>query len=705
MTQNSSSYTKYLALSVPPFTKWQPDLFHQLMVSLFSIPTPISLIISAKADPHRISWYLEVPADTIEAVSQILYAVYPRLQLTVLEKTKDWIGFRRYPFHVIQPYIFPLKYATDFGTNDPLPTLISGLAGINAGEFVAYELTLTPPTKKHLKLGEKLVQELPAEAAVKKMWQAKIDSPLKEARLAVKVSAKTEQRATELADKFLPAMALFEREGFNSLTKPGDKSFQLILSPGEAAALWHLPTDQCQTPGIVWAGSATAPIPQALTSQTQGVILGTNVYQGRTDTVRLAYPDRVTHINLVGRTRVGKSTLLHNMIHQDIAAGKGVAVIDPHGDLIDAILASSIPKTREKEVVLFDVRDKEYPIGLNLLTAIPEVSQETTASYTLAVLRRMFAGQWSSGRMETVLDAALRSLVVVPGSTIQDIPKLLLDPKFRHQVLKQVTDPATLDFWYDEYGQESPAQQREFARPITHRIRKFYRDETTRRIVCQQGSLDFRQILDKGQIFLANLGGVAEVEAETLGALLVSKIQLAAMSRVAVDPSKRTPFYLYIDEVQNFIATSLSRMFSEAGKYGLSLVVANQYLKQLEGDTLEALMGNVGTTAIFRVGPEDARALTPFVRPEFDVDDLTNLDRFMAVIKMQLSGQTLRAFTLKTSPPLMKPDDADKRIRRIRQHSRKRYGRSKEEVDAEILSRYDQEEQAEAEATQESYFG
>lgn len=693
-----------IKVTVPPTTKWQPNLAEQLMVSLFSFSKPI--VLGIVAEPNKIYWYLEVTDDVSKTVTQTIYSHYPQAEITVNPKTSVHIDYRRYPFQFAIPFIVPLRSASDFGGLDPLTTFVSSVTHLNRDERIVYELYLTPPNQKCLKLGNSLLKEWAGGVGkiTWKDWESKLASPLKEARLAIKIKTHSVSRGDDLASSFWPALAPFVQEGGNELVKPNKKSFQLILCPGEVAALWHLPTDQIQTPGIVWAGAAAAPIPNQLIHQDKGITLGTNIYQGRTHQVRLPYEDRVTHVNLIGRTRVGKSTLIHHMVHQDIAAGKGVAVIDPHGDLIDTILTTSIPKEREQDVVLFDTRDEEYPIGLNLLATQPGVSQEATAGYALVVMRKLFAEQWSGGRMEIVLDAALRALVAAPETTVQDIPKFLLDPKFRRQILKHVTDPSTLDFWYDEYELESPAQQKEFARPINHRIRKFYRDPIIRRIVCQQSSLNVRNILDKGQILLANLGGVSEVEAETMGALLISKIQIAAMSRGDIPPEHRTLFYLYIDEVQNFIATSLPKMFSEAGKYGLSLTVANQYLKQLEGSTLEALMGNVGTTFIFRLGPQDARAVAPFVKPQFTTEDLTNLDRFATVVKMQLAGETLPAFSMTTQRPLSKPDDADKRIEWIRQHSRKTYGRAKDEVDAELMSRYQQGTSEETDEAEESYF-
>ncbi len=726
------AYTQIVTLAVPHSTPWQPQVALQLMVNLFALP--VSIRLGIRAATSNIHWYVEVETDYTETLVKAIYALYPQAKIAVTPKTSSYVGYYLFDIHTATPFVAPLKMAEDFNRLDPLSGLISALSNLAEDERVVYELTLADdPGEKYYKIGEELITtstvnwwnflhpQVAVMAAttkligadkvdkyvpeIQKPARAKLNSPLKQVQFAIKIKAEAQERALELIQAIFPTLAVFEREGLNYLIAPYSKSFTPVMTPGEVAALWHLPTDQCQTPDVVWAGSAVASLPTELARQIEGVTLGTNTYQGRSQPVRLAYPDRVTHVNLVGRTRVGKSTLLHHMIHQDIAAGKGVAIIDPHGDLADAILATSIPTNREQDVVLFDTRDQEYPIGLNLLTTLPGVSLDATASYALTVMRKMFADQWSSGRMETVLDATLRALVAMPGTTIQDIPKLLLDSKYRRQVLKHVDDPATLDFWYEEYDLESSGQQKEFARPINHRIRRFYRDPAIRGIVCQKGSLNFREILDRGQVFLANLGGVLDIEAETLGALLISKIQMAAMSRSALALEQRTPFYLYVDEVQNFIATSLSKVFSEAGKYGLSLTVANQYLKQLEGDTLEALMGNVGTTIIFRVGPEDARALTSFVKPQFNVEDLTNLDRFATVVKMQLAGETLPAFSMVTNPPLEVPEGAGERIERIRQHSRKTYGRPKAEVEAELLSRYDRVEADEVDEPKEQYFG
>ena len=677
-----------LTLAVPASTQWQPNLAGQLAVGLFSFSQPLSLGIVATK--QRIGWYLELDSQLMETVTQTLYASYPQAQIRSQPKTSAHVGYQRYPLHASAPFIFPLKYVQDFTGLDPLSTLVSGMTKLNSGESIVYEMTLASPRPDYAKWGTKLFNERAYSdpADVRRILRSKLEAPFKEVTLSIKVKAESTQRCNQLVAQLWPGLAIFEREGFCELVSPHKKSFQLVLSAAEVAALWHLPSEQMQTPGIVWTRSGVAPIPQTLANQHQGIVLGTNTFQGNSHPVRLTYPDRVTHVNLIGKSGVGKSTLLHRMAHEDIAAGKGVAVVDPHGDLVADILKCSIPAEREGDVVLLDIADEAYPIGLNLLAPLPGVKAETIVGQALGVIRKIFAEQWSATQMEDALYAALMALVNVSGASLLDLPRLFINPAFRTQALASLTDPIALEFWHDDFGTRSPGDQRRLSQPIQNRIRKFLRNPTLRRILGQADSLNFRHILDRRQIFLASLGGLEAVEKETLGALLISKFQMAAMSRTDLAEKKRYPCYLYIDEVQNFVTTSLNVMFSEARKYGLSLTVANQFLRQLKGDTLEALLGNVGTTIIFRTGPQDTQDLAPFVRPQFSGDDLLNLDRFNTAVSMQLDGQTLPAFSMVTHTPPMPLADGEARIGRIVENSRTRYGRFKAEVDQDIAERY-----------------
>jgi hypothetical protein len=610
------------------------------------------------------------------------------------------------------------------------------MSSVGGNETVVFELSLAPAREKVRKLGHKLstrtitkwwhyltvggtVEAATLKAAGYDTWtrfaptlqrlvEEKLNGMLKETTLSIKIRADSPQRAHELISLFEPAMALFGRSNSNFLVPADKQTYPLVLSPSEFAAMWHLPSSQCQVPGIQWESAVSAPAPTALLRENKGVFIGTNRFQGRSRDIWLPYEDRVTHINVVGKTGVGKSTFLHTLIHQDIMAGRGVAVIDPHGDLVNRVIALSVPEEREKDVVVFDMSDIDYPVGLNFFYAPEGVRRDTIASQTLAVVRKMFAESWSSTRMEDAMYAALMALQYVEGATIRDVTRLFNDSGFRSEVLARVKDPVVLEFWFDEYESLSAAYQREVARPITNRIRKFYRNRRIGRVVGQSSSLDFRKIIDTRKIFLAKLTGISEIEAETLGALLISKFQLAAMSRTNLSPQKRLPYYLYVDEVQNLSATSLPVLFSGARKTGLSLVVANQFLRQLEGATLESIMGNVGTSVIFRVGPRDATTLAPFIRPELSKDALVNLDRFSAIVKMQVGGSTQPAFSIQSPEPIPIDRGARERYLRVRAFSRQKYARPKEEVDAEFLARYQQTQQPDSSQNSEAeanYFG
>ncbi len=718
--RESSPRTHIVNIFLPAQTKWDPKLAHQLMVSLFALTTPIRLLIRAEA--KRIIWGLEVATSAAETVTKTIYALYPRAHLIVIPKHQPDLAAHRYSFAMGAPFVVPLKYAQDFTALNPMAGVASAMVNLTLNEKIIYELSLGPVDPKIFKLGKQLTTRssftwldfLSPEGtidafisltrgwhrrkrfapALQRLVEEKLHGLLKDATLTLKIQAPSQQRTDFLASLFLSPMAAFTREGLNYLTPASEKTYPLILSASEAAALWQLPTSECQSPGIQWAPQTSSPLPLVLVGQRGGVLLGKNSYQGKQRSVRLSYPDRVTHAMLVGKTRTGKSSLMSSMSRQDITAGKGVAIIDPHGDLVEQILATSVPPGREKDIILFDTNETDYAIGLNPLIAPPGVPRMVMAGSTLAVIRKIFAEQWSSTRMEDALYAALIALLSVPKATIQDIPRLFSDAQFRQSVVAQVTDPVALEFWRYDYEQSSIGMQRELARPVRNRLRRFYRSAKIRRIICQNSSLDFRAILDGRKIFLANLSGVSEIEGETLGALLISKIQMAAMSRATVSQAHRIPYYLYIDEAQNFITTSLAKLFSEAGKYGLSLVVTNQFLKQLAGDTLDAILGNVGTTIMFRLGPQDGQALAPFVRPQFNQEDLMNLNRFTTVISMQHAGESLPAFNMATLPPVQPDDDGPIRSARLRQISRRHHARSVADIDAEIAARYQQESNA-----------
>jgi len=586
------------------------------------------------------------------------------------------------------------------------------MSNLEEGEQVTYNLTLKPEDQNYNKLGAGKLRRtdwggifnaLAAMSSKKstvivrepqtdkfkgnlqRLYEDKLNNLLLPVDLTIKISSSNPDRYSSFGIGLITAASAFTHPEGNILTS-STEGHPLVLTPPEVAALWHLPTEQIQTQGVVWSSGIKAPLPLQLVRDSGDLLLGSNTYQGVTRPVYLSDPDRITHANIIGRTRVGKTTFMHNLIHQDIKRGLGVGVIDPHGDLIQDILESSIPPEREEDVVIFNLADTDHPIPMNMLSVPAGVANAAAVGLTLGVLRKIFAEQWSATRMESALYSALSALAHIQGSNIQDIPKLFLDSEFRSQTLAHLDDPTDREFWDLDYNRLTERAQLEVARPIMYRISRFYRNPVVRSIVCQPTALDIRSLMDSGKIFLASLAGEAtQSEAPTIGAMLISQIQMAAMSRANIPAEERRMFYLYIDEVQNFTTSSLSIMFSEAAKYSLSLTVANQFLSQLEGGTLDAILGNTGTTIMFRSGIKDATDLGKYIKPTFDSQTLMELDRFQTIVKMQQGGETLKAFSMVTPPPPEKPDDAKSIAQRITKLSNDKYATTQKRDEPVLL--------------------
>jgi len=710
------SFTRLVTIFVPVNTKWQPDIAQQFHLRLFTFQNPLNLLIEATETGIR--WIIEVARSDERALVKTLYTLYPQAQIEVKPKTTTTIGCRLYQLHCAVPFIAPIKYAEDFGKLDPLSAILGSMSDLQPTEILIYELSLRPPQQDYYKLGKDLLTTSTVKwwhfltvdwttvAAAKKatgmdkvdrykpqiqkVARAKLNSPLKEVVFSVKIQAASKARSDRLIALLEPALATFNRDGFNSLVPAQKYSYPLVLSASELASLWHLPTGDCLTPGIIWAPSRRVLAPSPVIQNQRGVVLGKNRFGGRSVEILLPYPDRVAHLYICGRTSVGKSTLLHHIIHQDIEAGKGVAVLDPHGSLVRDILRCSIPVGREDDVVVVDFAETDHPPPLNPFAVPNGTPKEVAINHILGVLKKIFADDWSKTRMESAIYSSLVALLYEDQATPRDISRLFLNANYRHRLLKKVQDPVALEYWFDEFEQFSLGVQKQTREPVLNRIRIFYRNRSVRNMVCHPGRLDFRQIIEDGKIFLASLSSdETQTEQSNLGAMLIANFQMAAMSQHAVVNNRHNLFYMFIDEVQQFVTTALPIVLSEARKFGLSLAVANQYLGQLKGSTLEALLGNVGATVIFACGPDDARALAPFVRPSFTADDLINFDRFHTALKMQVEGKTMQAFSLNTLPPLPIPADANDREARIRQRSIEQYTPwTIEEVEAWLEQRY-----------------
>lgn len=362
--------------------------------------------------------------------------------------------------------------------------------------------------------------------------------------------------------------------------------------------------------------------------------------------------DRRAHMYLIGKTGTGKSTLLHRFILQDIHAGRGVALIDPHGDLVSNILLH-LPKERQQDVVYFDVPDRTQNLGFNPLSNIPSSKKALAASSLIGVFKKMWADSWGP-RLEHILRNALLALLDQPQATFADILRLLDDSRFRKACVLSIRNEQVKTFWSKEYENYPARFRAEAIAPIQNKVGAFLADPILNRILTQpKSSFNLRQIMDDGKIFLVNLakGKLGEDTSSLLGSLLVSSIGLAALRRADTPEELRRDFHLYLDEFNTFTTLSLAGMLSELRKYRLNLVLAHQYLSQLDLQVRDAILGNIGTVIAFRIGLPDAELLESEFFPDFNATDLINLPNYHIYLKLMIDGRISTPFSARTFPP------------------------------------------------------
>ena len=396
--------------------------------------------------------------------------------------------------------------------------------------------------------------------------------------------------------------------------------------------------------------------------------------------------DRRRHMYLLGKTGMGKSVTLENMIIQDIKMGKGVAVVDPHGELVEKVI-KFIPSDRINDVVYFNPSDIEYPIAFNVLEQVSPEYRHLVASGLLGVFKKIWADSWGP-RLEYVLNNAIMALLEYPGSTLLGIMRMLVDKSFRKKVINKITDPVIKSFWVEEYSKYPDRFQAEAIAPIQNKVGRFLSSSMMRNIVGQvQSAINLRDIMDNKKILLLNLskGRIGEDNSALLGAMIITKIQLAAMSRVNIPEDKRNDFYLYVDEFQNFATDSFANILSEARKYRLDLIMAHQYILQLSESVRAAVFGNVGTIISFRIGAEDAEFLAKEFNPRFDELDLVNLSKYNIYLKLMIEGVASEPFSATTLPPVPEPDDWQEILDKVIKVSRERYSTKRSVIEEKIL--------------------
>ena len=575
---------------------------------------------------------------------------------------------------------------------------------LKAGKELVFGVKKEPEEKKEKYMkGRRAVDEGAAEKIGNK-----IKSTIMKANIRVIASAETKERAGAILKEIESSFHQFSEAASNSFffeeMQGNDlkKLFQdfsfrsfshdkiLPMNLKELSSVFHFPVGIGSQPQLKEAKAGIAPAP--LEMGQEGVILGVNSYRGRDTIIHLAREDRMRHFYVIGQTGTGKTNIMLNMITQDIKAGDGCCYIDPHGTDIQTIL-SRIPKERIDDVIYFDPAYTARPMGLNMLEYDPKYPEQKTfvVNELMGIFNKLFDMKVGGGAMFEQYFRNSAFLVMEnpeSGSTLLEITRVLADKEFRDMKLERCKNPIIKQFWISAEQTTGDQSLANFVPYISSKFDNFISNDIMRPVVLQQNSVfNFRKIMDEKKILLVNLskGRLGDINANLIGLVLVGKIQMAALSRVDMFGKPMNDFYLYIDEFQNVTTDSIASILSEARKYRLSLNIAHQYITQLEDNIKNAVFGNVGSMAVFRVGTEDATFLEPKFKPQFTAADITKLDNYNAYMSMLIKGQPTKPFNLITlAPEKGNPDIVDS----LKELSYVKYGRDREEVEAEIMARY-----------------
>jgi len=470
-----------------------------------------------------------------------------------------------------------------------------------------------------------------------------------------------------------------------------------ILNVSELAGLVHLPTNYVKTPQINWVTSRAFEPPSNLpivdpdltdniVPETDLTPIGKTNFRGTDMTFGIGPDDRARHLYVIGKTGMGKSTLLENMIIDDIRKGRWVAVIDPHGDLAEAVIGF-IPKSRTNQTIIFDPSDTEWPIAFNMLDNIKVEHRPLVASGLVGIFKKIFGDSWGP-RLEHILRNIILALLEYPNTTLISIPLMLTSEVYRNKVVKKITDPVVRNFWTQEYAKMAPNQKVEAAGPILNKVGQFLSSTILRNVLGQpKNSFDMRWAMDNKKIIIVNLskGKIGEDASALLGAMMVTKFQMDAMSRADIPENKREPFYLYVDEFQNFATDSFATILSEARKYKLNLVMANQYIDQMQEEVKWAVFGNVGSLTAFQVGYHDATILKEVFGADVTEEDLMNVRKYHIYTKQLIDGMPSPIFSAATIAPHKKQDEVfAARYDKILKVSREKYSKPRKDVVARI---------------------
>ena len=472
---------------------------------------------------------------------------------------------------------------------------------------------------------------------------------------------------------------------------------KIVLSSEELASIFHFPhTKYNQIPGIKWQNYKIVKNPANIPKE--GLLLGHNIYRGESSPIYMKREDRFRHFYVIGQTGTGKSSIFQSMIRQDFQNGDGLCVIDPHGSLIEELLPF-VPKSRIDDVVIFDPADMERPMGLNLLEAETDEEKDMVALDAMNIMIKMFDEEVFGPRIQDYFRNGVLTLMADPnGGSLTDIVRLFTDDGFQRAKVKHVTNPVVKSFWTKQMAKTGAREKQEMIPYFASKFGAFVTNAMMRNIIGQtKSSFNFAKVMNEKKILLMNLskGSTGEINSKLLGLIIVSKLQMAALQRQKMEKSERQDFFLYIDEFQNYVTDSIESILSEARKYRLSLNIAHQYISQIDtsgqkkGVNLkDAVFGNVGTMMCYKIGAPDAETMGKEMAPAFSDQDLINIDKYKAVMKLSIDTQPSKPFSIVPLNPYIEVGDP-KISKALKQISRLTHGRSRKFVEKEIFARLD----------------
>jgi len=724
-----------LQVAVPKGNEVKIDAIEQMFSSLYSVKKggwkqkystqpAISFEIVAKQEDIR--FYIWTPKPFQDLIEKQIHGAYPDAEITEVSEYNIFPENAKVAYKSLQlkrDNFYPVKTFRDLPT-DPLAALTSALAKMGEGEAAAIQILISPAESEWQKAGSGFVsstkkQESDPEkakfAVPAKTLEAvenKVSKPGFETSIRIVCVSPDEASANAHLTNIMSAFQQFSGDlnGFTSRKIRRKGAFvedflyryhplyhlwgnrASVLNSEELATIFHFPNKLITTPHIHWLYAKRAPAPQEI--PTEGTFLGTSTYRGIKRSVYISDKDRMQHMYVVGKTGTGKSEFLKDLVMQDIKKGDGVCFIDPHGDAVEELLLL-IPPERAEDVIYFNPSDTERPMGLNLLEARTEDEKHFAATAVINMMYKLF-DPYKTGivgpRFEHAVRNAMLTAMSEDGSTFVEVMRILTDSRFVQELLPKVTDPIVRRYWTDQIAQTADFHKSEVLDYITSKFGRFVTNKMIRNIIGQsQSSFSFRDVMDRGKILFINLskGTIGEENSSFLGLVLVPRILMAAMSRTDIPKEERRPFYLYVDEFQNFATPDFAVILSEARKYSLALCVANQFIGQVEEEVKNAVFGNVGTIISYRIGVTDANYLQHEFTPVFAEDDLLNVEKYHVFIKTIVKNEPVPPFSMDLFKdiPKIKAMENPKVAGIIKEMSRLKYGRDAKLIESEIARR------------------